>query len=49
MRWDLMGQQYDAMVQHAVALKTGTATAEAMLTRCNSDQGTHPPSTALAE
>ena len=30
-RWDLILQQYDEMVKHAVALKTGTATAEAIL------------------
>jgi TnpA family transposase len=36
MRWGLMAQQYDVMVKHAVALKTGTATAEAILKRFNS-------------
>jgi TnpA family transposase len=48
-RWDLIVQQYDAMVQHAVALKTGTATAEAILKRFNASNVTHPTYTALAE
>ena len=41
-RWDLIMQQYDEMVKHAVALKTGTATAEAILKRFNSYNVTHP-------
>jgi TnpA family transposase len=48
-RWDLIIQQYDEMVKHAVALKTGTATAEAILKRFNSSNVTHPTSKALAE
>ena len=35
-RWDLIVQQYDEMVKHAVALKMGTATPEAILKRFNS-------------
>ena len=48
-RWDLIAQQYDEMVKHAVALKTGTATAEAILRRFNSYNVTHPTYKALAE
>ena len=48
-RWDLIAQQYDEMVKHAVALQLGTATPEAILRRCNSYNITHPPYKALAE
>ena len=48
-RWDLIAQQYDEMVKHAVALKTGTASAEAILRRFNSYNVTHPTYKALAE
>jgi TnpA family transposase len=48
-RWELIAQQYDEMVKHAVALKTGTATAEAILKRFNSYNVTHPTYKALAE
>jgi TnpA family transposase len=49
MRWDLMAHQYDEMVKHAVALKTGTATPAAILKRFNSYNVTHPTYNALAE
>ena len=39
---DLITQQYDEMVKAAVALKDGTATAEAILRRFNSYNVTHP-------
>jgi len=48
-RWDLITQQYDEMVKAAVALKDGTATAEAILRRFNSYNVTHPTYKALAE
>jgi TnpA family transposase len=48
-RWDLIAQQYDEMVKHAVALKTGSATPEAILKRFNSYNVTHPTYKALAE
>jgi TnpA family transposase len=48
-RWDLIEQQYDEMVKAAVALKGGTATAEAILKRYNSYNVTHPTYKALAE
>jgi TnpA family transposase len=41
-RGDLITQQYDEMVKAAVALKDGTATAEAILRRFNSYNVTHP-------
>src|SRR6266404_4677264 len=48
-RWDLISQQYDEMVKAAVALKDGTATAEAILRRFNFYNVTHPTYKALAE
>jgi TnpA family transposase len=45
-RWDLITRQYDEMLKAAVALKDGTATAEAILRRFNSYNVAHP---ALAE
>jgi TnpA family transposase len=48
-RWALIAQQYDEMVKHAVALKTGSATPEAILKRFNSYNVTHPTYKALAE
>jgi TnpA family transposase len=48
-RWDLIAQQYDEMIKHAVALKLGTATPEAILKRFNSYNVTHPTYKALAE
>lgn len=48
-RWDLIAQQYDEMVKHAVALQLGTATPEAILRRFTSYNITHPTYKALAE
>jgi TnpA family transposase len=48
-RWPIIEQQYDEMVKHAVALKTGTATPEAILKRFNSYNVTHPTYKGLAE
>lgn len=48
-RWHLIEQQYDEMVKYAVALKTATATPEAILKRFNSYNVTHPTYKALAE
>ena len=48
-RWDLIEQQYDEMVKATVALRRGTATAEAILKRYNSYNLTHPTYKALAE
>ncbi len=48
-RWEIIQQQYDEMIKHAVALKTRTATAEAIMRRFNSYNKTHPTYKALAE
>ena len=48
-RWDTIAQQYDEMIKATVALKRGTATAEAILKRYNSYNVTHPTYKALAE
>lgn len=48
-RWDLIEQQYDEMIKATVALRRGTATAEAILKRYNSYNVTHPTYKALAE
>jgi TnpA family transposase len=40
-RWELIAQQYDEMIKSTVALKRGTATAEAILKRDNSYNGAH--------
>ncbi len=48
-RWDLITQQYDEMVKNTVALKTGSATPEAILKQFNSYNVTHPTYKALAE
>ncbi len=48
-RWDLIEQQHDEMIKHAVALKTGTANSEAILKRFNSYNVTHPTYKTLAE
>jgi TnpA family transposase len=49
LRWDLITQQYDEMMKNTVALKTGTATPEAILKRFNSYNVTHPTYKALAK
>ncbi len=48
-RWELIEQQYDEMMKHAIALNNRTATAEAILKRFNSYNTTHPTYKALAE
>lgn len=48
-RWDLIESQYDEMMKHAVALKLGTASSEAILRRFNSYNTTHPTYKAFAE
>jgi TnpA family transposase len=48
--WELIRQQYDEMVKLAVAMKTGTAEAEAILRRFTRDNiPQHPTYRALAE
>jgi TnpA family transposase len=48
-RWDLIRQQYDEMVKYSVALRLGTADAEALLRRFTKTTVTHPTYLALAE
>ena len=48
-RWKLIEDQYDEMIKHAVALKLGTASAEAILRRFNSENKTHSTYKALIE
>lgn len=48
-RWQLIRQQYDAMVKFATALKQGTADPEAILARFTRNNGKHPVYLALAE
>jgi TnpA family transposase len=48
-RWQLIQQQYDAIVKFATALKQGTAEPEAILARFTRNNGKHPVYLALAE
>ena len=48
-RWQLIRQQYDAMVKFATALKHGTAEPEAILARFTRNNAKHPVYLALAE
>jgi TnpA family transposase len=47
-RWDLIGQQYDMMVRYATAIRTGTASTEAILRRFTRN-ATHPTYAAMLE
>jgi TnpA family transposase len=47
-RWELIAQQYDELVKYAVAIRDGTAEAEAILARFTRNAG-HPAYQALAE
>jgi TnpA family transposase len=47
--WNLIGQQYDAMVKYATALRLGTAETEAILRRFTRNNVQHPTYKALAE
>ncbi len=47
--WELIRQQYDAMVKYATALRLGTAQAEAILSRFTRNHLQHPTYKALAE
>lgn len=48
-RWDLIAVRYDEMIRATVALKDGTASAEAILKRYNSYNRSHPTYRALVE
>lgn len=47
--WDLIESQYDEMVKHAVALKTGTSTAEAIIRKFARSHYSHPTFKAFLE
>ena len=47
--WELIEQQWDTMVKHAVALKLGMADAESLLRRFSRNNKQHPAYKALAE
>lgn len=48
-QWELIAQQYEPMIQYAVALKLGTADAETILRRFGQTDVQHPVQQALAE
>jgi len=48
-RWQLIREQYDAIIKFATALKQGTAEPEAILSRFNRNNAKHPVYLALAE
>jgi len=48
-RWDLIAARYDEMICATVALKDGTASAEAILKRYNSYNRSHPTYRAFVE
>ena len=48
-RWQLIREQYDAMIKFATALKQGTADPEAILSRFTRNNAKHPVYLALAE
>jgi TnpA family transposase len=47
--WELIESQYDQIVKYAVALKLGTASAEAIMRRFTQDNLQHPTYKALSE
>nr|WP_255357044.1 transposase [Pseudonocardia sp. EC080625-04] len=47
-RWDLIGQQYDQMIKYATAIRTGTASTEAILRRFTRT-ASHPTYQAMLE
>lgn len=48
-RWDLIREQYEQMIQFTTAMKQGTAEPEAILSRFNRNNIKHPTYLALAE
>jgi len=47
--WELIEEQFDTMVKHAVALKLGMADAESLLRRFSRNNNQHPAYKALSE
>jgi TnpA family transposase len=48
-RWDLVASQYDQMIKYATAIRTGTASTEAILRRFAKANAVHPVYQAMAE
>lgn len=48
-RWDAIGEQYDQMIKYATAIRTGTASAEAILRRFAKTNAMHPTYQAMIE
>ncbi|MGO4612713.1 Tn3 family transposase [Nocardia sp. 2YAB30] len=48
-RWELIAEQYDQMVKYATAIRTGTASTEAILRRFMKANATHPTYQAMIE
>ena len=48
-RWDLVAAQYDQMIKYATAIRTGTASTEAILRRFAKANAVHPAYQAMAE
>ncbi len=47
-RWDVVAEQYDQMIKYATAIRTGTASAEAILRRFIRANAIHPTYQAMA-
>ncbi|WP_329408169.1 transposase [Nocardia vinacea] len=48
-RWELIAQQYDQMMKYATAIRTGTASTEAILRRFMKANAAHPTYQAMIE
>ena len=48
-RWDLIAAQYDQMIKYATAIRTGTASTQAILRRFTKANAIHPAYQAMAE
>lgn len=48
-RWDLIAQQYDQMIRYATAIRSGTASTEAILRRFTKANAIHPTYQAMIE
>ena len=48
-RWDKIGEQYDQMMKYATAIRTGTASTEAILRRFMKANAAHPTYQAMIE
>lgn len=48
-RWELVAQQYDQMIKYATAIRTGTASTEAILRRFAKTNAMHPTYQAIIE